>query len=152
MIIDIGLGEPIDVAVAGTLRLFFHIRRREVGEDGGLTLELCTPCDTADGGEQELLRFDLFRDDPHYHVPASDPKPVAIPVRGSLEALDFATGLLAREFDALLERAGHADLAALARTLDIGPALTALGEAGRRAPEPTRFEKFEVTPQMLGRE
>jgi hypothetical protein len=49
---------------AGTLR--FHLENRTAGEDGGPAIRVYGP--TSDGHSQrQLLRFDCFRRDPHYH-------------------------------------------------------------------------------------
>jgi hypothetical protein len=49
---------------AGTLR--FHLEIRTAGDDGGPAIRVYGP--TTEGHSQrQLLRFDCFRRDPHYH-------------------------------------------------------------------------------------
>jgi hypothetical protein len=49
---------------AGTLR--FHLENRMAADDGGPAIRVYGP--TTDGhSERQLLRFDCFRKDPHYH-------------------------------------------------------------------------------------
>jgi len=58
--------------------------RRDVGADGGYSVELIC----REPKEQPLMRFDIFRDDPHYHLPADEQKQCDFPrgdLNGSLE-------------------------------------------------------------------
>jgi hypothetical protein len=91
--------------------LRFVACRREVDViDGGVTLYIhsALPDD-----ERELLRFDLFRNRPHYHAPASNADETKIDATGAIDVnewgIDFVTrraGELVLEggFDALLPR------------------------------------------------
>lgn len=79
----------------GTLSL--QVEHRAAAGNGGPTLRVLSP------GGVELLRFDCFRHDPHFHVASGDPVAfglVADPVTFTVEAL---SGDLA----GWLERAGH---------------------------------------------
>ncbi len=90
--LEIHVGEPVEVdADLRPGRLRVSVRRREVGDDGGFTLELSG---AVAGEPAELLRFDLFRRDPHYHVPASNPAPIDLDPARDGEPLEFAIACL----------------------------------------------------------
>jgi hypothetical protein len=134
--LEIRVGEPLQVDAElrpGLLRA--SVRRREVGEDGGLSLELSG---AVAGEPAELLRFDLFRRDPHYHVPASDPAQIDLDPARDGDPLEFALTCLRERLPALLERAKFPELA---RAVDaVSPAallafVERVREAATSAPE-----------------
>src|SRR5262245_13371652 len=101
--LEIRVGEPLEVdAELRPGRLVAGVRRREVGDDGGVSLELSG---ALSGEPEELLRFDLFRRDPHYHVPASDPAQIDLDPARDGDPLEFALTRLRERLPALLERA-----------------------------------------------
>ncbi|MEZ4334531.1 MAG: hypothetical protein R3F35_22480 [Myxococcota bacterium] len=138
-----GLDAALEV---GGLR--FVACRREVDViDGGITLYVF---DAGPEG-QELLRFDLFRERPHYHAPATNPNETVISLaRGErvvawgVEQLTRRAGSFVAEagFDALR---GRLDLAAIAAA---APALRDLLEG---LAEPTETSYFEVPASTLAR-
>ena len=68
--LNIHKGEDREVEVSG---LRVRVCRREIEKvDGGHTLTVWNP--DGDGEDTELLRFDCFRERPHYHAPSSDSK------------------------------------------------------------------------------
>ncbi len=81
-------------------------------DDRGVAIHVCAE---QDGEERELLRFDCFLEDPHYHYISwrdrsnemlhMDPVAMGDPVAFALESIE-------RRIVALLERAGAADVAA----------------------------------------
>ena len=140
--ITISTGEAVRVECPP---LYFCVRRREVGADGGLSLELYGPREDADA--EELIRFDLFRDDPHYHGPASEPKPVSLSVPAASTPLDTALAQLSGRLPELLVDAGHARdaQAAHAAPADLAERLR---DACERAPEPVDSKRFPLNAQM----
>ena len=80
--------------------LCFRVDHRDAGADGGPTLRVSE----ADGGE--LLRFDCFRRNPHYHL-ADRTEPVAFgPVS---DPVTWTVGELRDRLCDYLKRAGHRD-------------------------------------------
>ena len=60
-------GEEAEFRIGG---LRFVACRREVGEiDGGISLYVSSD---VPGDDRQLLRFDFFRTNPHYHAPAEN--------------------------------------------------------------------------------
>ncbi len=140
--IEISTGEPVHVDFAG---FRVSIRRREVGRDGGLSIELTGP---GDEEREELLRFDVFRQDPHYHVPAGNPKPESMGTDTPEASLRFVSDCLEHRLPELLRRASHPELA---EKVDVGAMadVAARVRAGAaEAPEPTETRRFELTPEI----
>lgn len=122
--------------------------RREVGNiDGGITVYVWgAPSDK--GEEVEILRFDLFRNRPHYHAPADKQEESVIDasagdsVAWGINALTTVAPAFAREakFPEIAERL---DLVALAGA---GPALQALFDG---LEEPNEISYFEIPAAAL---
>ena len=80
----------------------FVLRYRDVEVDEGLTIQVYGP---VQGRQEEILRFDCFRETPHYHLAFSyedrrfieidDPQPY-----------QWAVSTLASSFHSLVERSG----------------------------------------------
>jgi hypothetical protein len=139
--IEIATGEPIEVPCGP---LCFRLRRREVGDDGGLSIELYG---TRGGEESELLRFDLFRNDPHYHVPASTGKPTGR-IDPERDALAWTLGRIEHDLPSLLREADAAEHASAIEGLVMAPIIGRLTEAAERAPDPSERRRVELTPHV----
>jgi hypothetical protein len=137
--LEIRTGEPVEVTCGS---LCFSIRRREVGEDGGVTIALLGP---VEGQAVELLRFDLFRLAPHYHVPSSNPAQIEIDPRAG-EPLEFALSCIRDRLAELLREAGHPELARSVEGSALGAVAERLREAVRAAPEPSSVQRIELGP------
>lgn len=143
--LEIRKGPDAAVEVGG---LRFVACRREVGEiDGGITLYVWGN-EPGASAPSELLRFDLFRERPHYHAPAERPEETRIVADDSIA---WGVEALTTRAPALAEEAGFADVAA---TLD----RAALAEAGPRLRElfaglgePDEVSYFEVPQSVLDR-
>jgi len=81
-------------------RFVFSTEYRDVGNDKGLTIRVLGP--TASSQQEEVLRFDCFEKQPHYHVGFSEP-PVPIEAPDSFH---WTVEKLRREFGKLLLGAG----------------------------------------------
>ena len=143
----IQIGEPIEVEFH---RLRLCVRRREVGEDGGHTIEVIEVLEVSGPVAEEpreLLRFDLFRRGPHYHVPASNPAQIDLDPLRDGDPLEFALGCLRDRLAPLLAQAQFPELARSIGAL--GPAaLASLAErvraAVKDAPEPSSSYEIEL--------
>lgn len=81
-------------------RFVFSMEYRDVGNDKGLTLRVLGP--TASSPQEEVLRFDCFENQPHYHVGFStSPLPIEAP-----DPFQWIIEKLRREFGRLLVDAG----------------------------------------------
>jgi hypothetical protein len=98
------MGETI---VAGALE--FHAEDRSTGRDGGPSLQVY--CSDA-GSRTQILRFDMFRVQPHYHY-----APMGEDLRYNLDPLTlddgigWVIGLLGRKLPEVLAKAGYEQLA-----------------------------------------
>lgn len=81
-------------------RFVFLTEYRNVGNDKGLTLRVLGP--TASSQQEEILRFDCFERQPHYHVGFSVPP---VPIEAS-DPLRWTVEKLRKEFGHLLLDAG----------------------------------------------
>jgi hypothetical protein len=153
--IEIATGEAVEVEVpladAGA-RLFFRVLRREIGPDGGLSLELHGGAQDAAGETGELLRFDLFRDDPHFHIPATRTEPTGhIERESDVDHAQLVAKVVARAEVELAEWLRDAGQALLANELGAPPysqVRNALQDAVAAAPEPVKRIRVELTPAI----
>jgi hypothetical protein len=81
-------------------RFVFLTESRDVGADKGLTLRVLGP--TASSQQEEVLRFDCFEKNPHYHVGFSVPP---APIKAS-DPFHWTVEKLRRELGQLLVDAG----------------------------------------------
>jgi hypothetical protein len=116
------MGETI---LAGGLE--FYVENRTGSRDGGPSLQVRG---TIDGDRQQLLRFDMFRVQPHYHY-----APTGQDLRYNLDPLAIDDGigwvmsLLQRKLPQLVAKAGYEDFAA---KIPMDEAAAALPEIERR--------------------
>ena len=87
----------------------FKFESREVGRDGGPTIRVHA---SVGGNDVELLRFDCFRDRPHYHYHPSGENvqwridPTLVP-----DSLGWTLARLREDLDAMIVQAGYPDIA-----------------------------------------
>ncbi|MFO0689656.1 MAG: hypothetical protein U0900_13195 [Myxococcota bacterium] len=142
--LEIRKGADASLDVGG---LRFVACRREVDVvDGGITLYVNG---ALPGEERELLRFDLFRNRPHFHVPAENADETEIPPSSAEGVRSFVIDLLTRRAGELVGEAGHPalrdrlDAAAIASA---GPALNRLLDG---LAEPTEISYFPIPTAKL---
>ncbi len=137
-----GMDSVLDV---GGLR--FVACRREVDViDGGITLYVhsATP-----GDERELLRFDLFRQRPHYHAPATNEKETSIDASRSASIEEWGVENLTQRAGALVVEAGFADLAPNLDLASIRAAANDLRSLLAGLAEPTEISHFPIPSARL---
>ncbi|MEO2166894.1 MAG: hypothetical protein ABGY42_02010 [bacterium] len=138
--IEIATGKPVEVPCGP---LVFRIRRREVGDDGGISIELYG---ARAGEEAELLRFDLFRKDPHYHVPSGgNPTGHIDPAE---DALAYALDRIESKLPTMLRDSDAAEHASAIEALAMAPVVGQLRQAAAQAPDPSESRRIELTPQV----
>jgi len=136
--VKIALGDKLTLALGG---LEFVVLRREVGDDGGTSIEIFGE---VAGEHTQVLRFDCFRLDPHYHMPPSAPGQLQIDRASVGDPLEWALACTRDRLPEMIRRAGYADLAD-----KLDPALLRAGAARvrelvERAPAPDPARAFEI--------
>ncbi len=96
-------------AIIATADLEFLVENRVGERDGGPSIQVRT---TVDGQGVQVLRFDMFRIQPHYHY-----APMGMNLRYDVDPLTvddgigWAISLLTSKLPQLVEKAGHPQLA-----------------------------------------
>lgn len=144
MKLTIQKGADAELVLGG---LKFIACRREVDViDGGITLYVWS---APPEDQSELLRFDFFRNRPHYHSPADNQAEVAIDRAGHTDAEAWGIKALTQNAAELVSHAGF-DRVAAGLDLDVlssaGPELEALFES---LDEPTETSHFEVDAKVV---
>jgi len=137
--LEIRKGADAQLDVGG---LRFVACRREVDViDGGITLYVRS---AAPGDDRELLRFDLFRNRPHYHAPASNVDETEIDASKSASVDEWGVENLTRRAGELVVEGGFEDVRS---RLDL-PTIAKAGPALRRLlsdlADPTEISTFQV--------
>jgi hypothetical protein len=139
--LEVRVGEAIEVELGG---LRFAVARREVGGDGGTSIEVYGE---VDGTPTQVLRFDCFRQAPHYHMPPSAPGQLALDPREVGDGLGFALRCTRERLPELIRAAGYPELADRLDPEAFERGWERVREAVERAPEPTRT--FRVPADRL---
>ena len=105
----ISTGERVSVELGG---LRFDVLRREIDDDGGTSIEVYGD---VEGESTQVLRFDCFRKDPHYHMPPGVPGQLKL---DQAEVGDPVNWALSQTRDHLPEMLRKAGFAALAEEID----------------------------------
>ena len=118
-----------DVLVGkGTVR--FKLGYRDAISDQGVAISVYA--DVA-GEETELLRFDCFEHQPHYHYgPLKKDERLYLDQTTEGDPVEWTLFHLANRLPAMLDRAGYPELAAEVDMGALGPDLVELGAAARR--------------------
>jgi hypothetical protein len=139
--IEISTGDSVHVDFDGFRT---SICRRDVDQDGGFSVELQGP-----GEEREpLLRWDIFRKDPHYHVPASERKQIGIDTNSPEESLDFLIACFASRLPELLRQGAYPELAEKVDQSQMARVAEEVRKLTLRVPEPSSTQRIELTPEI----
>lgn len=99
------MGETI--AVGG---FEFLVENRRAGEDGGPSLQVLS---TVDGVKVQLLRFDMFHKDPHYHyAPTGQNIQYHVDPLTVDDGISWVMRLLSNKFPQAVTKAGYEERAA----------------------------------------
>jgi len=139
--VEVRLGEPVELELGG---LRFAVARREVGEDGGTSIEIFGE---VEGASTPVLRFDCFRQAPHYHMPPGAPGQLALDPREVGDGLDWALRCTRERLPEMIRAAGYAELASRLDPGAFESGWERVRDAVARAPEPTR--SFRVDAERL---
>ena len=92
--------------------LSFTVLHRELGEkygsDGGVSIEVYGH---VDGERTQVLRFDCFRKEPHYHMPPSSPGQLALDPKKVGNGLEWSFKQIREHLPEMIQTAGFVDLA-----------------------------------------
>ncbi len=91
--------------------LEFHVMQRRIGEDGGTTIEVYGD---VEGKPFQVLRFDMFRKDPHFHyAPGDRVRDIQLHLdqKQAPQALDWALTQIRENIPEMLRIAGFKPLA-----------------------------------------
>ena len=137
MKMKISVGEKVEFDLGG---LHFEVLRREIGDDGGTSIEVYDAHDR----DTQVLRFDCFRKAPHYHMPPS--------ARGQLEldpaklgdGLDWSLQQLRTRLPEMLLEAGFPELSAKVDLADFEAGWTRVRDAVAAAPAASKTFEVDV--------
>jgi len=142
--LEIRKGADASLTVGG---LCFVACRREVDViDGGITLYVNS---ALPGDARELLRFDFFRNRPHYHAPAENTQETEIRVEGGVGLHDWGVDQLTRRAGELVEEAGFSALRGQLDAAAIAAAAPALRRLIDGLAEPTEISYFPIPAARL---
>lgn len=131
-------GEKVRVEVGG---LRFEVNRREFHDDEGTSLDGGTTIGIfgeVEGEATQVLRFDCFRKDPHYHVPASEIEPRHLDADEIGDPLEWAYAQTREHLPDLIRQAGYAKLAESVDAQALRTGWEELRQAVTSAPAPTK--------------
>lgn len=121
--------------------------RREVDViDGGITLYVHS---ALPGDERELLRFDLFRERPHYHAPATNAKETKIDASGAASVDEWGIENLTARAGELVAEGGFDELRSALDLSAIRAAAPALRQLLAGLAEPTEISHFPIPAAKL---
>ena len=87
----------------------FLVESREQGRDGGPTIQVCA---SVDGSDVQLLRFDCFRERPHYHYhPSGENVQWRIDPTLVQDSLGWTLARLREDLGAMIIKAGFPEVA-----------------------------------------
>jgi len=142
MRLTIKTGEKVKTQIGG---LLIEVLNREVGDDFGMSVEVYPEDDPSN----QLLRFDCFHDDPHYHVPPSAPGQLNIDKEKYGDGLDWAIEQIRNNVVSLVDRAGFPEISQKLNQNDFRRDWQKIKMACESAPEPSVEKTVELTEEQL---
>lgn len=138
-LVKISVGEKVSVDVGG---LRFEVVRRDVDDDGGTSIEVYAD---VEGDDTQVLRFDCFRQAPHYHMPPSVPGQLELDPAEVGDGLDWALECTRERLPEMLEKAGYPGVASRVDAAALRAGWTRVRDAAHSAPEP--HHSYTIDPQ-----
>ena len=135
--ITISTGDKESVVLGG---LVFEVLQRTIDDDGGYSIEVYGEADR----ETQVLRFDCFRKDPHYHMPPSAPGQLGLDAGEVGNGVEWALEQVRENLPEMISKAGFE---ALASDLDADLFRTSwelIRDAVDRAPEPSHTAVYDL--------
>jgi hypothetical protein len=140
--IRIALGEKQTLEVGG---LEIEVLRREVGDDAGTSIEFFGE---VAGQRTQVLRFDCFRLDPHYHMPPSAPGQLAIEPAKVGDPIEWALACTRERVPEMVRAGGYADLADKLDAAALRAGVERVRAMVEHAPAPDPAKAFEIEVEM----
>jgi hypothetical protein len=140
--VRIAVGEKRALALGG---LDFEVVRRDVGEDGGTSIEIWGE---VAGQRTQVLRFDCFRLDPHYHMPPAAPGQLPIDRAAVGDPLEWALACARDRVPEMLRSAGYPDLADKVDAAALRAGAPRVRELVEQAPAPDPAQAYEVEMEI----
>ncbi len=85
----------------------FTVEHRDLGRDGGPTVRVLGD---VDGSQTQLLRFDCFENDPHYHYDP-DGRNASLHLSTELDSVFWAADHIERNLAVMIRLAGYPEVA-----------------------------------------
>ena len=140
--IRIAVGEKRVLSLGG---LEFEVLRRDVGEDGGTSIEIFGE---VAGQRTQVLRFDCFRLDPHYHMPPAASGQLPIEREKVGDPLEWALACTRERVPEMIRAGGYADLADKVDAAALRAGAQRVRELVESAPAPDPAKAFEVEMEL----
>lgn len=116
--------------IIGDGSIKFGIEYRDLLHDQGVCIHVLG--DVSEDDEHELLRFDCFDHEPHYHYgPQKRNQRLMLDKTTEGDSLDWTIQQIRERLPDMIERAEYPDLAQAARDLDLGAAMDDLESQAR---------------------
>jgi hypothetical protein len=109
--------DDVQVFPAGNVR--FSVEHRSFGSDRGPAVRVFGE---VDGKERQLLRFDCFENDPHYHYDP-DGRNEQLHLSPELDTVSWAADHIERNLAVMIRLAGYPELAAGLESDEVAAAL-----------------------------
>jgi len=125
--------------------LEFEVLRRDVGEDGGTSIEIFGE---VAGQRTQVLRFDCFRLEPHYHMPPAASGQLPIEREKVGDPLEWALACTRERVPEMIRAGGYADLADKVDAAALRAGAQRVRELVESAPAPDPAKAFEVEMEL----
>ena len=123
------MNNKVDVNTIGTGRIKFGLEYRDLLSDQGVCINVFGE---VDGEYVELLRFDCFDNEPHYHYgPENQNERLMLDVTTEGDSLDWVLNKFSERLPEMIERAGYQELSEDARSMDMSGSIDELSAAAK---------------------
>ena len=123
------MNKKVDVNIIGTGRIKFGLEYRDLLSDQGVCINVFGEV----GGEDvELLRFDCFDNEPHYHYgPENQNERLMLDITTEGGSLDWVLNKFSERLPEMIERGGYQELSEDARSMDMSGSIDELSAAAK---------------------
>ena len=123
------MNSEVEVNIIGTGKVKFGLEYRDLLSDQGVCINVFGE---VDGEEVELLRFDCFDHEPHYHYgPEKQNKRLMLDSTTEGASLDWVLNKFYRRLPEMIERAGYQELSEYAQSTDMSGVIDQVSEAAK---------------------
>ena len=119
-----------DVNIIGTGRVKFGLEYRDLLSDQGVCINVFGE---VDGEDVELLRFDCFDHEPHYHYgPEKHNERLMLDPITEGDSMDWVLNKFSNRLPEMIERAGYQDLSEYAQSTDMSDVIRELSPTAKQ--------------------